>query len=178
MRGRGMRGMRGMPRNKGNKRKIIKKSGMEKAAISALLVQRKSFSLQRLMHDYDEITKQIIPIPGVSALPLDDNFYEWHGNVKAISNNPYKGAVLHFKLVFPRDYPLSPPTVYLLNNELPHPNVLPDKRICLDMFEKDKGNYKGWKSGYTVLSILLQLQMFFFDVDDNFLTLDAKKRIK
>ena len=94
MRGRGMRGMRGMPRNKGNKRKIIKKSGMEKAAISALLVQRKSFSLQRLMHDYDEITKQIIPIPGVSALPLDDNFYEWHGNVKAISNNPYKGAVL------------------------------------------------------------------------------------
>ena len=177
-RGMGRRGGRGRPFNKGPKRKIIKKSGMEKAAISALLVQRKSFSLQRLMHDYDEITKQTIPIPGVSALPLDDNFYEWHGNVKAISNNPYKGAVLHFKLVFPRDYPLSPPTVYLLNDGLVHPNVLPDKRICIDMFEKDKGSYKGWKSGYTVLSILLQLQMFFFDVDDNFLTSDVKKSIK
>ena len=167
--------MKGNPRVK---KKMTKKSGMEKAAISALLVQKKSFSLQRLMHDYNEITKQLIPIPGVSALPLDDNFYEWHGNVKAIANNPYKGAVLHFKLVFPKDYPLSPPTVYLLNTGLHHPNVMPDRRICLDMFEKEKGSYKGWKSGYTVLSILLQLQMFFFDVDENFLTIETKKNIK
>ena len=163
---------------KSMKKKFTKKSGMEKAAISALLVQKKSFSLQRLTHDYNEITKQAVPIPGVSAIPLDDNFYEWHGNVKAISNNPYKGAVLHFKLVFPKDYPLSPPTVYLLNDELVHPNVMPDKRICIDIFEKNKGSYKGWKSGYTVLSILLQLQMFFFDVDENFLNLENKKKIK
>ena len=111
--------MRGRKKNfqkKNNvpRKKFTKKSGMEKAAISALLVQQKSFSLQRLTHDYNEITKQTVPIPGVSALPLDDDIYEWHGNVKAIANNPYKGAVLHFKLVFPKDYPLSPPTVYLL----------------------------------------------------------------
>jgi ubiquitin-protein ligase len=124
------------------KKKFIKKSGMEKAAITALLVQRKSFSLQRLTHDYEEITKQKIPIPGVSALPLDDDFYEWHGNVKAIANNPYKGAVLHFKLVFPKDYPLSPPTVYLLNEGLEHPNVMSDRRICVDIFEKKKDSYK------------------------------------
>ena len=113
--------MRGRKKNfqkKNNvpRKKFTKKSGMEKAAISALLVQQKSFSLQRLTHDYNEITKQTVPIPGVSALPLDDDIYEWHGNVKAIANNPYKGAVLHFKLVFPKDYPLSPPTVYLLND--------------------------------------------------------------
>ena len=174
----GMRGRRGRPGNKGPKRKFIKKSGMEKAVIAASLVKNKSFSLQRLMHDYKEITDQKIPIPGVSALPLDDNFYEWHGNVKAIANNPYKGAVLHFKLSFPLDYPLSPPTVYLLNSGLSHPNVMPGNRICLDMFEKEKGGYKGWKSGYTVLSILLQLQMFFFDVDENFLNTDNKKKIK
>jgi len=175
--------MRGRKKNfqkKNNvpRKKFTKKSGMEKAAISALLVQQKSFSLQRLTHDYNEITKQTVPIPGVSALPLDDDIYEWHGNVKAIANNPYKGAVLHFKLVFPKDYPLSPPTVYLLNDGLVHPNVMPDKRICIDIFEKDKGGYKGWKSGYTVLSILLQLQMFFFDVDENFLTKENKKAIK
>ena len=157
------------------KRQQTKKTGMEKAAISALLVQKKSFSLQRLMHDYNEITKQDVPIPGVSALPLDNDFYEWHGNVKAATNNVYKGAVLHFRISFPKDYPLSPPTVYLLNTQLKHPNVMPDRRICLDMFEKDKGGYKGWKSGYTVLSILLQLQMFFFDVDENFLSTENKK---
>ena len=160
------------------KRQLTKNSGMEKAAISALLVQKKSFSLQRLMHDYNEITHQQVPIPGVSALPLDNDFYEWHGNVKASTNNVYKGAVLHFKIAFPKNYPLAPPTVYLLNTELMHPNVMPDRRICLDMFEKDKGSYKGWKSGYTVLSILLQLQMFFFDIDENFLTVNNKKLIQ
>ena len=160
------------------KKQVTKKAGMEKAAMSALLVQRKTFSLQRLMHDYNEITHQQVPIPGVSALPLDNDFYEWHGNVKASTTNVYKGAVLHFKLVFPKNYPLAPPTVYLLNTELKHPNVMPDRRICLDMFEKDKGSYKGWKSGYTVLSILLQLQMFFFDIDENFLTVENKKIIQ
>ena len=142
---------------------------MEKAHISALLIEKKPFSLQRLMHDYHEITNQKVPIPGVSAIPLDNDFYEWHGNVKAIANNIYKGAVLHFRISFPKDYPLSPPKVYLLNTGLHHPNVMPDRRICLDMFEKEKGSYKGWKSGYTVLSILLQLQVFFFDVDNNYI---------
>jgi ubiquitin-protein ligase len=151
---------------------------MERAIISALLDKRKIFSLQRLMHDYKEIKDQKIPIPGVSAVPLDNTMYEWHGNVKAIADNPYKGAVLHFKLIFPYDYPISPPIVYLLNRGLSHPNIMPGNRICLDMFEKDKGGYIGWKSGYTVLSILLQLQMFFFDVDEKFLTEQNKKRIK
>ena len=130
------------------------------------------------MHDYNEIKNQEDPIPGVSAVPLDNNMYEWHGNVKAISDNSYKGAVLHFKILFPKDYPLSPPKVYLLNDELQHPNVMRDRRICLDMFERRKGKYRGWKSGYTVLSILLQLQVFFFDVEENFLTKENKKAIK
>ena len=160
------------------KRKPPKKAQMEKAAISALLVRKKSFSLQRLMHDYEEITKQKVPIPGVSALPLDDNFYEWHGNVKAITNNCYKGAVLHFRISFPQDYPLSPPTVYLLNTGLHHPNIVSNNRICLDMFEKEKGSYKGWKTGYTVLSILLQIQVFFFDVDEKYLNDSNKELIK
>ena len=163
---------------RGGKRKMPKRAGMERAAMSALLVTNKSFSLQRLTHDYNEIKNQPIPIPGVSAVPLDDNFYEWHGNVKAIGTSPYKGAVLHFKLVFPRDYPLSPPTVYLLNTGLSHPNVLSGGKICLDMFEKEKGKYKGWKSGYTVLSILLQLQVFFFDVDESYMNENRKQIIK
>ena len=159
-------------------KKAKTKKGMEKAEISALLVQKKPFSLQRLMHDYEEIKKQVVPIPGVSAIPLDDDFYEWHGNIKALTDNLYKGAVMHFKLSFPKDYPLSPPTVYLLNKNIKHPNIVEGNRICLDMFEKNKDAYKGWKSGYTVLSILLQLQTFFFDVDVSNLTTAEKENIK
>ena len=149
--------------------KSQKKNVKDIAEIKALLDLKKTFSLQRLMHDYKEIKDQPIPLFGVSAVPIKDNMYEWHGNIKASAENIYKGAVLHFKFIFPKDYPISPPKIYLLNREFNHPNVMPDRSICLDMLVKGKNDYKGWKSGYTVLSILLQLQNFFFDVDDNFL---------
>ena len=134
---------------------------VDNAEIKASLVRNKTLSLKRLLHDYEEIKNQVIPIPGVSALPIDDKMYEWHGNIKSLSDNIYKGAVLHFKFSFPKDYPLSPPSVYLLNYNFSHPNILEGGKICLDMFEKQGNNYKGWKTGYTVLSILLQLQSFF-----------------
>ena len=151
---------------------------MENANIKAALVKNKTLSLKRLLHDYEEIKNQVVPIPGVSASPLDDDMYEWHGNIKSLVDNIYKGAVLHFSFSFPRDYPLSPPTVHLLNKDFTHPNVLEGGRICLDMFEKKDRDYKGWKSGYTVLSILLELQSFFFDVDEHFLTEENKLKIK
>ena len=151
------------------KKKNPTKSVVIKAELTASLVTKKSFSLQRLMHDLNEIKNQINPIEGVSACPLDDNFYEWHGNVKAIADNVYKGAVLHFKFNFPKDYPLSAPKIYILNKDFIHPNVLYDGSICLDLLTKIKEPYIGWKSGYTVLSILIQLQNFFFDIDENFI---------
>ena len=154
------------------------KATKEIAEIKALLELKKTFSLQRLMHDYNEIKNQPVPLFGVSAIPIKDNMYEWHGNIKASADNIYKGAVLHFKFMFPKDYPISPPKIYLLNREFNHPNVMYDKSICLDMLVKGKNDYKGWKSGYTVLSILLQLQNFFFDVDDTFLKKSKEEMAK
>lgn len=150
-------------------KKQTTKRGQDKAEISALLTSKKSFSLQRLMHDYKEIKNQVIPIPGVSAAPLDDNFYEWHGNVKSSTTNIYKGAVMHLKFEFPKRYPLEPPKISVLNKNLKHPNIMPDGRICLDVLEKKVEKFRGWRGGYTVLTILLQLQNFFFDVDETFI---------
>ena len=61
---------------KNPKKKVLKKPGMERAIISALLDKSKTFSLQRLLHDYKEIKDQKIPIPGVSAVPLDNTIKE------------------------------------------------------------------------------------------------------
>ena len=159
------------------KKNKFKKAQMENANIKAALVKNKTLSLKRLLHDYEQIKNQVVPIPGVSALPLNDDMYEWHGNIKSLVEGVYKGAVLHFSFSFPRDYPLSPPKVRLLNPVFTHPNVLPDGSICLEMLEKNNSD-KSWKSGYTILSILLELQSFFFDVDENFLTEENKKKIK
>lgn len=140
---------------------------------------KKSISLKRLEHDLKEIKNQIIPIPGVTAGPINNNIYEWHGNIKCLRDNDYKGAVLHLKFIFPKNYPLSPPDVFVLNRNIVHPNILSDGKICLDILEKKtdkKDNLVGWRSVYTVLSILSQLQNFFFDVNKTFLINDYEEK--
>lgn len=159
-----------------NKNNQAYKKNQEKAHLNALMTKEKSYSLQRLMRDYNEIKNQPIPVAGVSAQPLENDFYEWHGNIKGTAQNIYKGAVLHFKLVFPKEYPVNPPIITLLNESFKHPNVMPGGRICLDMFEKSKESYKGWTSAYTVLSILIQLQSFFLEIDESLI--DSKEEKK
>ena len=71
--------------------------------MGALLTIDKSYSMQRLLKDYNELKNQIIPVQGVSAAPLDDNLYKWHANVKALADNPYKNMVLHLWMIFYKD---------------------------------------------------------------------------
>ena len=144
------------------KSKTRNKTKVNNAELKAALVKDKCLSLKRLEHDLNEIKNQKVPIPGVTAYPINEDFYEWHGNIKCLRDNVYKGAVLHLKFNFARDYPLSPPDVYVFNRNIVHPNILENGRICLDILEKKKNEYIGWRSGYTVLTILSQLQNFFF----------------
>jgi len=51
------------------------------------------------------------------------------------------------KLIFPSDYPNSPPTLKLMNKLPCHPNVLNDYEVCLDLLEDDRDKIaQGWTS--------------------------------
>ena len=152
------------------------KKKVNNAELKAALVIKKPLYLKRLEHDLNEIKNQKIPIPGVSAAPISEDFYEWHGNIKCLRDNVYKGAVLHLKFHFNIDYPISPPDVYVLNRNIVHPNIIENGKICLDILERKKNEYIGWRSGYTVLTILSQLQNFFFDVNKTFLISDVEEK--
>jgi len=149
------------------------------AEIRALIVKNKSLSIKRLLHDYEEIKNQTVPIPGVVVLPLANDMYVWHGNIKCLNDTIYKGAILHFQIAFPKDYPLSPPKITLLNNKnIVHPNIIStDNSICLDILQKKtKKDDIGWNSGYTILSILSQLQNIFFDPKKRYLLSDYDEK--
>ena len=154
------------------------------AEIKAVLNKNKSLTIRSLLHDYEEIKNQIVPIPGVVARPLASDIHVWHGNIKCLNDNIYKGAVLHFQITFPKDYPLSPPKINLLSNNgtIVHPNIIGiDNSICLDILQKKaKKEDIGWNSGYTILSILSQLQNFFFDPKNRYLLneFDEKREIE
>ena len=47
---------------------------------------------------------------------------------------------MHLKLEFPKDYPLSPPKVNVLNWKLYHSNVMYNSEICMEMLNNSQGN--------------------------------------
>mgnify|MGYP000865728875 CR=1 FL=1 len=100
---------------------------------------------------------------GVTAKPLPDDMFTWHGNLRGPVGSEWENGVFHFIMNIPTNYPCSPPSITLCS-EIPHPNVF-GSTLCLDMLEpKFKGLYdSGWVSAYTIEAVLLQLQSFLFE---------------
>jgi ubiquitin-protein ligase len=106
-------------------------------------------------------------MPFITAAPMEENLFVWHGNLKGTEDNPYKGMIVHFEIRLPHNYPMSPPTISILT-PLKHPNVF-GNHLCLNMFDiGTKKVHKKWSTAYTLHSILLQLQSFLFDVKKSF----------
>ena len=141
----------------------------------------KKRAMKRLFRDLKEL--QLHPLEGIAAGPVyDDNFLEWHVNLKA-GDGPFYNTSIHIVMNFPNDYPASPPLVEISGVSLPHRHIYREW-ICLDMLEphnpsewyhdlgssrgsKKNVEYKGgWSSGYSVAAILVQLQSFVFDTDE------------
>ena len=140
----------------------------EKALLRTLATKKSQpYALRRLMKDLQEIEKNTIPTVGVTARPQNDNMYIWHANLRGPEGTPYEGGVFHLVMTFPTNYPHSPPTIQL-STPIPHPCVS-GNTVNLDILDASrKGVYEGWTSGYSVQSILLQLQSFLFDVPPDY----------
>ena len=82
-----------------------------------------------------------------SGGPIDtNNMFIWKINFDGPKNSDYEGGKLHVKITFPPEYPNKIPQCYFLNDELLHPNIRSDGRVCFGEFQ--------WKSDYTVLDLL------------------------
>lgn len=178
---RGARGARGPKIARGDREAKDRRSNnnnlnkkfADKSHISSLLKQQKSFALQRLMRDYNEIKKSNNDLYGVSALPLESNFFNWHGNVKALRNNIYNDYIMHIQIEFTEKYPIEPPTIRILNH---HYSFEFGEYISLDILNPKSPNKKAWNPSYTVLSILIELQDFFSKFDNNYQMIPHKEK--
>jgi hypothetical protein len=61
-------------------------------------------ALKRLMRDWREL--QRCPLPTVAAVPLENNFFEWHGNMLATSESSFCGLVYHIIMRVRLPFPL------------------------------------------------------------------------
>eukprot|EP00056_Hartaetosiga_gracilis_P020011 m.17146 g.17146 ORF g.17146 m.17146 type:complete len:224 (+) comp8101_c0_seq1:124-795(+) len=111
---------------------------------------------RRLALEYKAIKKN--PPPYISAEPLPENILEWHYVLHGLDDDcPYHEGYYHGKLVFPKEYPMKPPSIYMIT---PNGRFKTNTRLCLSMsdFHPDT-----WNPAWSVESILKGLLSFMLE---------------
>jgi len=91
------------------------------------------------------------PVPGISAVPHEDNLRYFDVRIHGPSQSPYEGGVFKLELFLPDDYPMTPPKIRFLTR-IYHPNIDRLGRICLDVLKNN------WSPALQIRTILLSIQ--------------------
>ena len=79
-----------------------------------------SVAQKRLFHEYKLLSTS--PPDGITAGPItEDDMFLWEALIQGPEGTPFEGGVFAAELKFPKDYPLSPPSMRFLGN-MWHPN--------------------------------------------------------
>ncbi|KAK9468269.1 ubiquitin-conjugating enzyme/RWD-like protein [Lipomyces arxii] len=91
------------------------------------------------------------PVPGINAVPHDDNLRYFNVTIDGPSQSPYEGGVFKLELYLPEEYPMVAPKVRFLTR-IYHPNIDKLGRICLDVLKTN------WSPALQIRTILLSIQ--------------------
>lgn len=119
------------------------------------MTNRKPTATSRLKQDYLRLKRD--PVPYITAEPLPSNILEWHYVVKGPEDSPYYGGYYHGTLLFPREFPFKPPSIYMLT---PNGRFKTNTRLCLSIsdFHPDT-----WNPAWSVATILTGLLSFMLE---------------
>eukprot|EP00127_Corallochytrium_limacisporum_P000783 Clim_evm69s25 gene=Clim_evmTU69s25 len=109
----------------------------------------------RLRKEYARLKKS--PIPYITAEPLASNILEWRYCLRGPQDSPFEGGYYHGKIVFPSQYPLKPPSVYILT---PNGRFKTGTRLCLSNTDF---HAESWSPAWDVGSILNGLLSFMLE---------------
>ncbi len=75
----------------------------------------------RLFREYKTLSTN--PPDGITAGPVsEDDMFHWEALIQGPEGTPYEGGIFAAELKFPKDYPLSPPTMKFVGGGVWHPN--------------------------------------------------------
>jgi len=92
--------------------------------------------------------------PRVYTSPLESNLLEWHYVIEGPTDTPYKDGFYWGKLIFPKQYPLKPPSVMMIT---PNGRFKTNRRICLSMSDYHP---ESWNPMWSVTTVLQGLISF------------------
>jgi ubiquitin-conjugating enzyme E2 J2 len=111
--------------------------------------------VRRLTRELKALRKDPLTDPRIVAVPNETNILEWHYVIEGVG--PYQGGYYHGKLIFPREYPLKPPSVLMLT---PSGRFQPNRRLCLSMSDFHP---ESWNPMWSVSTILTGLHSFMIE---------------
>lgn len=91
------------------------------------------------------------PVPGITAVPHEDNLRYFDVTINGPAQSPYEGGVFKLELFLPDDYPMIAPKVRFLT-KIYHPNIDKLGRICLDVLKDN------WSPALQIRTLLLSIQ--------------------
>ncbi len=122
----------------------------------------RSTAQRRLLKEYQELSRD--PPEGIIAGPAnEDNLFVWDCLLEGPPGTPYENGVFSAVLTFPKDYPLSPPSLKFTPPIL-HPNIYADGNVCISILHPpgdDPNQYERaeerWSPVQSVEKILLSV---------------------
>lgn len=109
---------------------------------------------RRLTRELRAIQKNPLTNPIVHTTPLETNILEWHYVIEGHANSPFEGGFYWGKLIFPKEYPLKPPSVIMLT---PNGRFKTERRLCLSMSDFHP---ESWNPMWSVTTIITGLISF------------------
>uniref|UniRef100_A0A182NMW5 Ubiquitin-conjugating enzyme E2 G2 n=1 Tax=Anopheles dirus TaxID=7168 RepID=A0A182NMW5_9DIPT len=113
------------------------------------------------------------PPEGIIAGPIsEENFFEWEALITGPEGTCFEGGIFTAKLIFPPDYPLSPPKMKF-TCEMFHPNIFTDGRVCISILHAPGDDPLGyelsaerWSPVQSVEKILLSVVSMLAEPND------------
>jgi len=109
---------------------------------------------RRLTRELKSIIQNPLTNPRVYTTPLEHNILEWHYVIEGSRDTPYEGGFYWGKLIFPKEYPLKPPSVIMLT---PNGRFRTGKKLCLSMSDFHP---ESWNPMWSVSTIITGLISF------------------
>jgi ubiquitin-protein ligase len=85
-------------------------------------------AVRRLAREYRDIQKT--PVDFIDAVPEPRDMLTWHYAISGPPGSPYEGGVYWGRVVFPADYPMAPPAIYM---DTPSGRFKTATKLCLSM---------------------------------------------
>lgn len=128
--------------------------------------------IRRLTKELAALSKDPILEPRITVAPNESNLLELHYVIEGSAGTPYEGGVYHGKLIFPKQYPLKPPSVIMLT---PSGRFQPNRRLCLSMSDFHP---ESWNPMWSVSTILTGLYSFMIESSPTLGSIETTTRKK